>query len=124
MPGAIRFTTTISLATASHSLLPTRSHARKFCDRFVERGLRFISSSPSLQSSFLKHGNIGGSGESKKPSVAIVGTGAVGGYYGARLWESGKFDVKFQMRGENYNVSTRNGLRVDSINGNVFIPRE
>ncbi len=60
--------------------------------------------------------------EQKKPSIAIIGTGAVGGYYGARLWESGKYDVKFQMRGENYEASSRDGLRVDSIDGNIFIP--
>ena len=51
--------------------------------------------------------NINDSGNDKRPSVAIVGSGAVGGYYGARLWESGA-DVKFQMRGENYQTSILN----------------
>lgn len=59
---------------------------------------------------------------SEKPSVAIVGAGAVGGYYGARLWECGAFDVKFHMRGEHHMESKRSGLNVTSIHGDVFIP--
>jgi 2-dehydropantoate 2-reductase len=56
------------------------------------------------------------------PTVAIVGSGAVGGYYGARLWETGAYNVKFYMRGENYQASTKNGFNVTSIHGDVFIP--
>jgi 2-dehydropantoate 2-reductase len=58
------------------------------------------------------------------PTVAIVGSGAVGGYYGARLWETGAYDVKFYMRGENYHASIQNGFNVTSIHGDVFIPAE
>lgn len=57
-----------------------------------------------------------------KPKIAIVGSGAVGGYYGARLWESGAYDVKFQMRGDHYEMSTQNGLNVTSVQGDIFIP--
>ena len=60
----------------------------------------------------------------EKPSVCIVGSGAVGGYYGSRLWESGEFDVKFHMRGEHYERSAREGLNVTSVRGNMFIPPE
>jgi 2-dehydropantoate 2-reductase len=60
--------------------------------------------------------------ETKKPSVAIIGSGAVGGYYGARLWESGAYNVMFQMRGHNFAKSTQDGFRVTSIDGDVFIP--
>ena len=56
-----------------------------------------------------------------KASVAIVGSGAVGGYYGARLWECGAYDVKFHMRGENFSKSKINGLKVESIHGDIFI---
>jgi 2-dehydropantoate 2-reductase len=123
MANAFRFTATTSLSTTiRHAILPKRAYGKYFDDRFVQKRVRHISSSPSLQSSFLKNGNIGDSGEHMRPSIAIVGSGAVGGYYGARLWESGKYDVKFQMRGENYEVSTRDGFRVDSIDGDVFIP--
>lgn len=58
-----------------------------------------------------------------QPSIAIVGTGAVGGYYGARLWESG-YDVRFLMRGEHYEVSKTSGLNVTSVHGDIFIPPE
>jgi 2-dehydropantoate 2-reductase len=54
-------------------------------------------------------------------TIAVVGTGAVGGYYGARLWEAG-YDVKFQMRGVNLSTSQINGFRVTSIDGDIFIP--
>jgi 2-dehydropantoate 2-reductase len=46
-----------------------------------------------------------------RTSVAVVGSGAVGGYYGTRLWEAGH-DVKFHMRGEHYEQSKANGLNV------------
>jgi len=58
------------------------------------------------------------------PSIAIVGSGAVGGYYGARLWETGLYDVKFHMRGDNFKVSTQNGFNVTSVDGDIFIPAE
>lgn len=57
-----------------------------------------------------------------KPTIAIVGSGAVGGYYGARLWESGACDVKFFMRGEHHDISKSNGLNVTSVHGDIFIP--
>ena len=120
MANAFRFSANTSLSTTiRHAILPKRAYGKCFDDRFVQKRFRSISSSTSLQSSSLKNGD---SGEHKRPSIAIVGSGAVGGYYGARLWESGKYDVKFQMRGENYKVSTRDGFRVDSIDGDMFIP--
>lgn len=63
-------------------------------------------------------------GATEMPTVAIVGAGAVGAYYGSRLWESGAYDVKFQMRGENYEKSRELGLNVTSIHGDIFIPPE
>lgn len=57
-----------------------------------------------------------------KQKVAIVGSGAVGGYYGARLWESDAYDVKFHMRGEHYQKSIEKGLNVSSVHGDIFIP--
>lgn len=55
-------------------------------------------------------------------SIAVVGSGAVGGYYGARLWETGQHDVTFHMRGEHYRKSKSDGLNVTSVNGDIFIP--
>ena len=59
---------------------------------------------------------------SSKPSVAIVGSGAVGCYYGSRLWETNKYDVKFFMRGDHYDTSKQLGLNVTSVHGDIFIP--
>lgn len=57
-----------------------------------------------------------------KQAVAVIGSGAVGSYYGARLWETGQFDVLFQMRGEHYDTSVAKGLRIDSVHGDINIP--
>ena len=54
------------------------------------------------------------------PAIAIVGTGAVGGYYGARLAQAG-LDVRFLMRGDFEHV-TRHGVRVRSCHGDFFLP--
>ncbi len=121
MTSAFRFTTR-SFSTSRHSLFPKRPFRQRVDDRLFQNCHRYRSSSTSLQSRFLKDDKVQDNDEFMKPSIAIIGTGAVGGYYGARLWESGKYDVKFQMRGENYDVSIRDGLRVDSIDGDIFIP--
>jgi len=60
----------------------------------------------------------------KKESVAVVGSGAVGCYYGARLWESDAYDVSFHMRGEHYAKSVEGGLNVTSIDGDIMIPAD
>lgn len=56
-----------------------------------------------------------------KIKVAIVGSGAVGCYYGGRLWES-SLDVKFLMRGEHYQACKESGLNITSIHGDIHIP--
>lgn len=57
---------------------------------------------------------------SKKKTIAIIGTGAVGGYYGARLDEAGH-DVVFHMRGENFEEAKKTGLKVISPDGDMHI---
>ncbi len=52
---------------------------------------------------------------------AIYGTGAVGGYYGARLVQAGE-DVVFIARGANLHALKTSGLRVDSVFGNLHLP--
>ncbi|MCE8035639.1 MAG: 2-dehydropantoate 2-reductase [Halomonas sp.] len=49
---------------------------------------------------------------------AIMGSGGVGGYFGARLAEAGE-DVTFIARGEHLAAMQRQGLRVSSIKGDV-----
>ena len=59
----------------------------------------------------------------KPMSIAVVGSGAVGSYYGARLWEAGH-TVKYLLRGENCRVANRNGLNVTSVDGDLYIPSD
>mmetsp|Transcript_52271 Transcript_52271/g.126372 ORF Transcript_52271/g.126372 Transcript_52271/m.126372 type:complete len:426 (+) Transcript_52271:274-1551(+) len=84
------------------------------------------STSSSSRHEYRRHGvqGIDDDGHQKTPVVAIVGSGAVGGYYGSRLWECGKYDVHFHMRGEHLEISRKNGLQVTSIDGDIFIEPE
>ena len=51
---------------------------------------------------------------------AVVGTGAIGGYYGGRLAWSGK-EVHFLLHSD-YEYVKQNGLKVDSVAGNFHLP--
>ena len=53
-------------------------------------------------------------------TYAIIGTGGIGGYYGARLVAAG-MDVHFLLRSD-YEAVKRNGLHVSSIKGNIDLP--
>jgi 2-dehydropantoate 2-reductase len=55
------------------------------------------------------------------PVIAIVGAGAVGGYYGARLAQHGH-DVHFLLRGD-YAAVRDNGWTVESCDGDFQLPR-
>ncbi|NDW10242.1 putative 2-dehydropantoate 2-reductase [Dysgonomonas sp. 520] len=50
---------------------------------------------------------------------AVIGSGAIGGYYGGMLAKSGK-DVHFLFHSD-YEHVEKNGLQVDSVNGNFLI---
>lgn len=54
------------------------------------------------------------------PSVAVIGAGAIGCYYGARLAEAG-CDVRFLMRSD-YAAVSQHGLRVTSHLGDIQLP--
>jgi 2-dehydropantoate 2-reductase len=54
-------------------------------------------------------------------SVAMVGAGAVGLYYGGRLAQAGE-DVRFLLRAD-YETMTRDGLKVDSVHGDFALPQ-
>ena len=54
------------------------------------------------------------------PTIAVVGAGAVGGYYGARLAQHGH-DVHFLLRSD-YEAVKRNGLVVESCDGDFVLP--
>ncbi|WP_299232378.1 2-dehydropantoate 2-reductase [uncultured Halomonas sp.] len=53
---------------------------------------------------------------------AIMGSGGVGGYFGARLAEAGH-EVTFIARGEHLAAMRRDGLRVSSIEGDLHLSR-
>jgi 2-dehydropantoate 2-reductase len=52
--------------------------------------------------------------------IAVMGAGAVGGYFGAKLAAAGH-DVVFIARGRHLNALTRSGLRVKSPGGDLHI---
>jgi 2-dehydropantoate 2-reductase len=53
-------------------------------------------------------------------SYAIIGTGALGGFYGAQLQHAG-IETRFLLRSD-YEHVRRHGLRCDSINGDFVLP--
>lgn len=53
---------------------------------------------------------------------AIIGAGGVGGYFGGRLIEAGH-DVTFIARGRTLEALRAEGLKVDSVNGDVSLPK-
>jgi 2-dehydropantoate 2-reductase len=52
--------------------------------------------------------------------IAVMGTGAVGGYFGAKLSAAGH-EVVFIARGRNLAALKRHGLRIESFQGNLRI---
>lgn len=55
-----------------------------------------------------------------KLKYAVVGTGGIGGYYGARLAQAGS-EVHFLFRSD-YEVARTSGLRIDSVKGDFCLP--
>jgi 2-dehydropantoate 2-reductase len=53
--------------------------------------------------------------------IAVMGTGGVGGYFGAQLAQGGH-DVAFVARGRHLDALRANGLRVQSPLGDVHLP--
>ncbi|MGA8138989.1 MAG: 2-dehydropantoate 2-reductase N-terminal domain-containing protein, partial [Pseudomonas gingeri] len=51
-------------------------------------------------------------GSASRPRIGIIGTGAIGGYYGVMLARAG-FDVHFLLRSE-FSAVAEAGLRIDS----------
>src|SRR5690349_638720 len=54
--------------------------------------------------------------------IAAMAAGAVGGYFGARLAADGH-DVFFIARGAHLDAIKKNGLKIDSVNGDLHLPR-
>ncbi|HAB91123.1 MAG TPA: 2-dehydropantoate 2-reductase, partial [Pseudomonas sp.] len=59
--------------------------------------------------------------EQRQPRIGVIGTGAIGGFYGLMLARAG-FDVHFLLRSEYQDVK-RNGLRVNHAElGELALP--
>jgi len=54
--------------------------------------------------------------------IAVMATGAVGGYFGARMAAAGH-DVFFIARGANLAAIRANGLRIESVNGDLHLAK-
>src|SRR6516165_10671387 len=54
--------------------------------------------------------------------IAVMATGGVGGYFGAKLAEGGH-DVSFVARGRHLAAMRARGLTVRSANGDIWIDR-
>lgn len=54
--------------------------------------------------------------------IAVIGPGAVGGYFGGRLAQSGE-DVYFLAHGRTLAAMREHGLRVDSTKGDFTLPK-
>jgi 2-dehydropantoate 2-reductase len=52
--------------------------------------------------------------------IAVFGTGGVGGYFGGRLAQAGE-DVVFIARGDHLKAMLKQGLEVDSVNGDFLV---
>lgn len=53
--------------------------------------------------------------------IAVFGSGGVGGYFGGRLAQAGE-DVVFIARGTHLHTMQAAGLRIESINGDLYLP--
>ncbi|MCP1932934.1 2-dehydropantoate 2-reductase [Bradyrhizobium elkanii] len=53
--------------------------------------------------------------------IAVMAAGALGGYFGARMAAAGH-DVFFIARGSNLEAIRKNGLKVESVLGNLHLP--
>lgn len=54
--------------------------------------------------------------------IAVMAAGAVGGYFGARLAADGH-DVFFIARGAHRDAIRRNGLKIESVHGDLLVPK-
>ena len=54
--------------------------------------------------------------------IAVMAAGAVGGYFGARMAAAGH-DVFFIARGANLEAIKKNGLKIESVHGDLHLPK-
>jgi len=54
--------------------------------------------------------------------IAAMAAGAVGGYFGARMADAGH-DVFFIARGANLEAIRKNGLKIESVHGDLHLKK-
>ena len=54
--------------------------------------------------------------------IAAMAAGAVGGYFGARMADAGH-DVFFIARGAHFEAIKKNGLKIESVHGDLHLPK-
>jgi 2-dehydropantoate 2-reductase len=54
--------------------------------------------------------------------IAAMAAGAVGGYFGARMAAAGH-DIFFIARGANLDAIRKNGLKIESVHGDIHLPK-
>lgn len=54
--------------------------------------------------------------------IAVMAAGAVGGYFGARMAAAGH-DVFFIARGAHLEAIKKDGLRIESVHGDLYLPK-
>lgn len=54
--------------------------------------------------------------------IAVMAAGALGGYFGARMAAAGH-DVSFIARGSNLEAIRKSGLKVESVHGDLHLPK-
>lgn len=114
----LEFSAKVSRAFAPRSVSAIRPIASDHASRSSSSASRSKGAARSVVASRLQP-----SPAQNPQRVAVVGAGAVGSYYGARLWQAGH-DVHFLLRGENYAAAKAHGLTVTSVEGDIRIGDE
>lgn len=112
-------TSTLANIMVSWFVFVTSLSVLPYHGRFVSS----LSSSPMMSSSTKPVASVT---ESKLKRIAIVGAGAVGSYYGGRIWESVRtqsdVNVMFHLRNEHYDHCSQHGIEISSYHGDFCIP--
>lgn len=85
------------------------------------RPLAYLAVCPIQLTGIMTNTVAQGSAKMSVKRYAIIGTGAIGGYYGARLQQGG-CDVHFLLRSD-YDYVKEKGLTIESADGDVRLPQ-
>eukprot|EP00804_Cyclotella_cryptica_P020711 CCRYP_003508-RC/>CCRYP_003508-RC protein AED:0.40 eAED:0.40 QI:64/0.85/0.75/1/1/1/8/1979/409 len=110
------------------ALVNVAYHSHTMRWMLLATGQRLLASAFSTETTRGTTSTTSAYGQVATKRIAVVGTGAVGSYYGGRIWESLRdqpnADVMFHLRNEHYDHCTEHGIDVTSYHGNFSIPAE